>query len=460
VPSQPTYGSQPAQPSYGSQPFQQSSGNLQAPYGGSPSQPGSGSPVYNNQASQQGFGGSPAQPPYGGSPSQPSYGTSPAQPGFGNSQPSYGSQPSQPGSGSQSGQSYGNQPVNPRGEAAYGQQPASSSPYFEQQPSPYFEQPGGYYGAPTQGQPGQLGASQPSYTGLPGQQYSSTPGQFPGTQQPVQRKRNLVPFIAGGLILLLLLSGILLYAGVIRPNQLHADATSTAQAVQATQVRGTAVANGHATATGVARANATATTTTLMSTPQGLYQVVTGSNPTISDPLSGPGGSAANWDSTQNTDGSGCSFNNSALHVITSSTNPVWVCEAKGSTYSDFGFQTQMTVNKGPIGGLIFRFSSNGVYFFTVNVDGNYQLIGAGNTSNSAKILTSGFSNAINKGTGQSNTLAVIARGATIDLYINRQFVTTANDSTATSGTVGIMAAGQAGNQADVSFTNAQIWQI
>src|SRR5712692_5717212 len=63
------------------------------------------------------------------------------------------------------------------------------------------------------------------------------------------------------LALLVMFSGIglIYYSTVLRPAQLHAQATGTAQTLLTVQARGTALANAQATGTAQAFANATAT---------------------------------------------------------------------------------------------------------------------------------------------------------------------------------------------------------
>jgi len=129
------------------------------------------------------------QPPYGG---QPPFGGQPPQGG----QPPYGGQPNPGDSQAPWGQ------PGPGSAPGYGQPPTGNLPSYAQpteafaQPTPAFGQPGpggGGYGGPPGGQP--------PYGGGPGSPYGAPP----------PSKKSPLPFIIGGLVLLLVAGGIGLY---------------------------------------------------------------------------------------------------------------------------------------------------------------------------------------------------------------------------------------------------------
>lgn len=68
--------------------------------------------------------------------------------------------------------------------------------------------------------------------------------------------------------------------------------------------------------------------------------------------------------------------------------------------------------------------------------------------------LTSGLLNVTVNGLGQSNTIAVVANGSTIDLYVNSQKVDSVNDSTFSQGYVGVAAS----TSTEAVFSNAVVW--
>ncbi len=259
------------------------------------------------------------------------------------------------------------------------------------------------------------------------------------------------------LICVMILLGSTVYLGVIRPGQEHAAATATAQSA-------TALARSHQTATAVAQANATATVTALQDNPQAFYSYVTSQTPQVNDSLASQ--SASNWDDTRNNDGSGCQFNNGALHILTTTSTPAWACAANASTYHNLAFQVDMTMVKGDksglqtMAGLVFRLNENAssFYSFTISPSGAYLLSKVNNGN--VTYLSEGVSSAINANLGESNTLTVIAQENTLMLFVNQHYLSTAHDSTLTSGMVGLIALNAGKISADAAFQNAKIWRL
>ena len=70
------------------------------------------------------------------------------------------------------------------------------------------------------------------------------------------------------------------------------------------------------------------------------------------------------------------------------------------------------------------------------------------------------ISPAIVTGLNQQNTLTVIARGNSIYLYINKQYVTTLTDSSSTIGAIGMLAGSSAGGTSNVTYSDAQVWTL
>lgn len=73
--------------------------------------------------------------------------------------------------------------------------------------------------------------------------------------------------------------------------------------------------------------------------------------------------------------------------------------------------------------------------------------------------MSSGFSIAIATGTGQSNTLAVIANKSTLALFANSTYIASVTDATLTAGQIGIVALDFT-LPTDVEFSNAQVWTL
>ncbi|WP_052890026.1 zinc ribbon domain-containing protein [Thermogemmatispora carboxidivorans] len=409
---------------------------------GSPSYPGQSGPFPPSPAQFQAAGAAPPTPAPG-SPPQPASQVSqsgifpPAGPGY---PPAAASSPGSLGS---AGPSYPGYPpsffppgpmsaAGPHREAgaALPQQSQPGWPWYPQQPTPGAAAPGSGPGFPP---------SPPA------------PGQAKGGRS------TLLLILAIVLICVMILLGSVVYLGVIRPGQEHAAATATAESA-------TALARSHQTATAVAQANATATVTALQNNPQAFYSYVTAQTPQVNDSLASQ--SASNWDDMRNNDGSGCQFNNGALHILTTANTPAWACAANAATYHNLAFQVDMTMVKGDksglqtMAGLVFRLDENtrSFYSFTISPSSAYLLSKVDNGN--VTYLSEGVSSAINANLGESNTLTVIAQENTLILFVNQHYLATVHDSALTSGMVGLVALTTGKISADAAFQNAKIWQL
>jgi eukaryotic-like serine/threonine-protein kinase len=159
-----------------------------------------------------------------------------------------------------------------------------------------------------------------------------------------------------------------------------------------------------------------------------------------------------------------CTFTGGAYHVnaiLNDSTNG---CLA-GPNFGNFAYQVQMTIVKGDGGGIIFReddAKGNGYYFAIGQQSGawGYKLWRFDNCNgNTCKVseLRSNSSPAINTGLNQSNLLAVVASGSTIDLYVNQQKIDSVSDNSYGSGQIGVGAT-YLTSPTEVVFSNAKVW--
>ena len=128
--------------------------------------------------------------------------------------------------------------------------------------------------------------------------------------------------------------------------------------------------------------------------------------------------------------------------------------------FLNFALQVQMTIIRGPSGGLLFRSNLAGTFYaFSISTDGTYFLerISPGSIAGKIQItpLARGSSPAINQGINQSNTLTVVAQGNTLYLYVNGQYVDSASDSTLTSGAIGVFTLG-----AEAAFSNLKVSMV
>ena len=288
---------------------------------------------------------------------------------------------------------------------------------------------------------------------------------------PVRRRRPSPLIIALAIVLALLLigsGGLLVYATVIQPNQIHAQATATAVSQLASTAQTQATANAQATSTTVALANATATvmaqgtqqanaTATAL---QNIYTSATSGTPVLDDPLNQQDNN--NWEVDSKNGGGGCAFIGSAYHATMPQAGFFASCYAQNSNYSNFTLQVQMNIVQGDRGGVIFRADSvnDKFYLFRIAQDGSYNLfLYVNNNGSAARSLIQGNSSLIHTGQNQQNAITVIARDASIYFYINQQYLASIGDNTYSSGEIGVFADDQK-NPTDVAFTNLKVWAL
>jgi hypothetical protein len=267
-------------------------------------------------------------------------------------------------------------------------------------------------------------------------------------------------FLILGLILVLLVSGggLLYYSSVYVPGQQHVAASATALAATQVQQNKTGTAVAQITGTAV---DQTAVAQSTIQAQQAAYTQATSGNPAITDPLSKQ--SNTNWDLYDAEGGGGCAFTNGTLHSSIQTKGFYVPCLAQGSNYANFALEVDVTVVKGEAGGMIFRSDDKTAnsYALYISTDGYYYLNLRKNDQ--GQTLHSRASTAIHKGEGQSNTLTLIARGSDLSIYINKQFVLTTNDTSLTSGRIGlagILFKESTAAETDAAFKNLHVWKL
>jgi hypothetical protein len=116
-------------------------------------------------------------------------------------------------------------------------------------------------------------------------------------------------------------------------------------------------------------------------------------------------------------------------------------------------------------GGITFRTTNANPYGynFTLSQYGYSLYYSYGNPygnpygSNSQYIASSPTANT---NLNQPHLLTAIVRGGTLSLYVDKQWVITVENSSASSGGIGLTAASSNDNQADVVFKNAEVWVL
>jgi len=121
-----------------------------------------------------------------------------------------------------------------------------------------------------------------------------------------------------------------------------------------------------------------------------------------------------------------------------------------------------MTITQGDCGALLFRLDSSGtnLYMFRVCQDGTSALFLYKN-NNGSTLIPSHSNIAIHAGLNQSNLVAVVAQGNSLNLYMNQQKVDSISDSTYSRGHIAIVADGYPNKHpTEVVYRNARVWKL
>ena len=254
------------------------------------------------------------------------------------------------------------------------------------------------------------------------------------TQRQGLTKGTIILFVILALVVAAGGGGLIYYATAIQPGQLHTQATVTTRAQATAQVQA--------------------------NTPQGIYSKATSGIPIVNDPLDNS--ATSSWSANTQDNGNGkCDFIDGAYHVAETDTKQFLYC-GTGSILGNFAFQVQMTIVIGDFGGIIFRADPNLaiIKFYRLRIDaqGDYDLLTyTGKDGNNTRLLQGGHLLAFKTGLNKPNLITIIARGSDFYLYVNKQFITHAADSTYSSGQVGL-SAGDLTSPTDVAYNNAKIW--
>lgn len=169
-----------------------------------------------------------------------------------------------------------------------------------------------------------------------------------------------------------------------------------------------------------------------------------------------------NWMEGENDNAASCDFVNQTYQ----STQPLdgffHACLALATDFSDFVYETQMTIMSGDSGGIIFRAnqSDSTFYYFRVGQDGSYDLrLYVDAFIDYSRLLVGRTSLAINRGPNNPNLVAVVANGASLELYVNHQLLISLKDSTFSHGQIGVASYDQ-GGFARVAYNNAKVWAL
>jgi hypothetical protein len=293
------------------------------------------------------------------------------------------------------------------------------------------------------------------------------------------------------LVCLLLLSGSLCYAVNMR---YRANATSTTQQIATVTAsarassRATAVADAGTATASTATAQAQATATVVQENPLPGYFSGNGTlalNDSLTDDRSNLWVQATASASTPKNGnciplhgGLDASVGNTPTNGVTNVDAGVTfhpcikqdMTQPSSYAYGNFAYEVNMTINQGDCGGIVFRAKDEGMYYFVICSTGTYRLVRyLGDNQGSVSLIPGSSSSpdptslAINTGSTVNNTIAVEARGAHIDLYVNQAKVASIDDPSYSSGYIGVIAkslSDAANDPTDVVFSNVRVWNI
>lgn len=186
-----------------------------------------------------------------------------------------------------------------------------------------------------------------------------------------------------------------------------------------------------------------------------------------SDPLSN-NTLAHTWFTGQNANGGECEFSQGTYHAWQSANNstsakpwtqPCMSLNTNGE-FSNFVYEVQMMVISGDCGGVFFRDNliAESGYTFRICKNGSFNLMKFENGKENA---TTG---SLDNGTASLDfrtwiTIATVAQGNTLTIYVNKQEVATAQDQSFTHGHIGV-AAISLSNPTEVTFRDIKVWSL
>ncbi len=249
----------------------------------------------------------------------------------------------------------------------------------------------------------------------------------------------------------------------------HESATFTAS--NATATRTTATANAAATKSAVSASTATAqaqaTATTQQDNPYPAY-FPGGGQLALYDPLKDDS-EGHQWLPPAllplPTSNGNCAFKNGGLDATVDGDANYTVrfhpCITTNTAFSDFAYEVHVTLLSGDCGGVTFRGQGDAFYYFIVCQDGQYRLVKYVNDQTTPTILKNKSSQYINISLNQDNFIAVWASGATINLYVNEHLIDTIQDTSYSSGQIGVLAKSWNLNTlTEAVFSNARVWAL
>lgn len=287
-------------------------------------------------------------------------------------------------------------------------------------------------------------------------------GQKTITRAPFPRRRRrrntrALAAIIMGLLFLIVVSSILAYLTIHSRQQNELSSTATAQAGATNTVIAShtqQVVATHSAQTAVA-ATATSQVLTNIHNIQATATAITNGQPVLSDSLSGP--DTNGWPN----DGTNCSFQSNAYYVTANDANILQPCIATATPqYANIAIQVDVTLLSAADAGLVFRANAtqNQFYDFEVTNQGEFDLRYF--AQNKPVTLIQKTASSAIQGVGSKNTLLVIANGNDFQLFINGTYVGKAQDSTFSTGQIGVAAGTLSASNGNASFANLRVYSV
>jgi len=160
-----------------------------------------------------------------------------------------------------------------------------------------------------------------------------------------------------------------------------------------------------------------------------------------------------------------CTLKNGAYDVSETAGTGFTYCYDQSTNFSDFVYQAQVKFISGYAAGLVFRADATSklpkLYYFLISENGSYGFyLATGHLSAIGKELQGGTNTAIiRSGPGQTNVIAVVARGHYLDFYVNLHYLFSATDGTISNGQIGVFIYDKA-DAAEAAFSYIKIWQL
>ncbi|HEY6411810.1 MAG TPA: serine/threonine-protein kinase, partial [Ktedonobacteraceae bacterium] len=212
----------------------------------------------------------------------------------------------------------------------------------------------------------------------------------------------------------------------------------------------------HGNATSTTQPNTPVSTPTVVVTPA-VSQNPFGGTLALNDPLL-DNSQGHGWLTGVNARGATCEFRGDGYYSTQPAQGFFHSCTANNTDFNNFAFETQMTLISGDYAGIIFcNATADTYYLFRIGVDGSYSLLLYTPTIPDGAPLTTG---SISVNLLQPNQIAAVVSGGIIKLYLNRQFITSVNDSTSTHGRIAVFSWNQTGNVSQAVFRNAKVWTL